>query len=117
IHDSDIFVAGKGICISHNDGKDWYHEKNCCGLLDFGIATSLALSDSNIYMSSADYNGERGGGVLCSTNNGITWSNMNNDTTNFNWGVNALTIYDGKIFAGRDSGIWISDTSFAINNI
>jgi hypothetical protein len=117
IRGQEIYVGGNGICISNDSGIHWIHENNCCGLIDYGIVTSLIYSDSNIFMSGANYFESGYGGVLMSTNKGLSWTNMNNDTNDFNWDVHTLIAYSGKIFAGRDSGIWVWDTTSSTNAI
>lgn len=67
------------------------------------------LVDGNTLMAatSSYYNGESGnwGGLYLSTNNGSSWTKL---TTPPNGDVNVLLLKDSAIFAGTDSGIYVT---------
>ena len=70
-----------------------------------GQITSIAVSGSNIFA------GTFGGGVFLSTNNGTSWSEVNNGLTNQQ--VTALTISGNDIFAGTNGGgVFLSSKRF-----
>jgi ligand-binding sensor domain-containing protein len=65
-----------------------------------GSIASLATSGSNIFAGTYS-------GVFLSTNNGTSWSQVNNGLTNLN--INSLAISENNIFAGTYGGVFLSN--------
>lgn len=65
-----------------------------------GVALCFAVSDTNLFA------GTWGGGVFLSTNNGTSWTMVNNGLTNTN--VRTLTVSGTNLFAGTDGGVFLS---------
>jgi hypothetical protein len=74
-----------------------------------GNVRALAISDTNLFA------GTDGGGVFHSTNNGISWTEVNTGLTNFI--VNALLVHGTNLFAGTDNGVWYRPVSELITGI
>jgi len=70
------------------------------GGINLGQTDAFAISDTTLIA------GTFGRGVFLSTNNGKSWSAINNGLTNFY--INALAIYDTTIFAGTNDGVFLS---------
>jgi len=66
-----------------------------------GIPYSTASDGTNLYAGTY-------GGVLKSSNDGVTWSNVSTGLTQGTI-VSALYVFNTKLFAGTDEGIYISD--------
>jgi hypothetical protein len=91
---SNIFAGtGDSIYLSTDIGTSWipvfYPGFNCIALAAFG---------TNIFART------RGGGVFLSTNNGVSWTSVNQGLTALN--VYSLAISDSTVFLGTDYGIW-----------
>jgi hypothetical protein len=91
---SNIFAGtGDSIYLSTDIGTSWIPVFNpgfnCIALAAFG---------TNIFA------GTRGGGVFLSTNNGVSWTSVNQGLTALN--VYSLAISDSTVFLGTDYGIW-----------
>jgi len=59
-------------------------------------------------------------GVFLSTNNGISWSSVNNGLTDSNASISALATIGTNVFAGTDSGVYLTSNNgiswSAVNN-
>lgn len=66
-----------------------------------GLPYAIASDGTNIYAGTY-------GGVLKSSNDGVTWSNVSNGLSQGVM-VNALHIFNTKIFAGTYDGVFVSD--------
>ena len=84
------------ICCIFNVQAQWQQTNGPYG----GVIMSIA-SDGNTVFA-----GTMGSGVYRSTDNGISWAPMNNGLTD-SW-VRALSISQGKVFAGTNNGIFVS---------
>jgi hypothetical protein len=93
---SDVY-SHPGVYISTDSGTTW---GNACAGLPYQGITSLAASDSNIFV------GTYGGGVYVSTNFGTNWTPINNGLTNTS--VSGLAVSGMKIFAGTGSGVFLT---------
>ena len=82
---------GNGVYFSNNYGTNW----NYSGLSPYNVQC-LAVSGTNIFA------GTRTAGVFLSTNNGGSWTAVNNGLTQMR--VQALTVSGNYIFAGCDNG-------------
>jgi photosystem II stability/assembly factor-like uncharacterized protein len=117
-NDENIFVGtfdSGGVFISSNDGASW---KSCSSELALSAVTSLLVSGTNIFA------GVRTRGIFLSTNNGINWKAINSgisfdsikykNTTILVYPViSSLAISDKTLYAGTDSGVFISSDSEA----
>ncbi len=97
---------------STDSGKSWKSEDNGFPT-NSGPVSSVAVSGSNLFA------GVLGGGVYLLANNGKSWSAENSGLTDTN--VYSLTVADGYLFAGTDSGVWrrpLSDFGIsAVSNV
>jgi len=66
-----------------------------------GTVTCFAVSGTNIFA------GIRYGGVFLSTNNGTSWTQVNNGLSN-DYIVYALAVSGTNIFAGTNGGVFLS---------
>lgn len=107
VNNNDILAGTmSGTFLSTNNGTNW----NAAGL-DSNHILSLAISGNNIFA------GVNGKGVFLSTNNGTSWIAINNGLTvaltspvgSYGiWDAWGLAINRGVIFAGTDSGVFVS---------
>lgn len=96
INGNNIFAgtAGSGVYLSTNNGINWAQTP-----LNAQIVWALAASGNNIF-AGADLLG-----VYISNNNGTYWVQRNEGMGNLS--VNALTIFNGYVFAGTtDNGVY-----------
>ena len=63
---------------------------------------ALAVSGTNILA------GTQGNGIFISTNNGNTWTVVNNGLTGFGLFVNSFAVLGSNIFAGTSEGIFLT---------
>src|ERR1035438_3323604 len=68
-----------------------------------GTTHSLAINSSGYIFAGTYY-----GGVFLSTNNGTSWTAVNNGLTGSGLTVNALAVSGTNIFAGTNSGVYLS---------
>ena len=107
---TNIFAgtSGGGVFISSNNGDSWsaFNEglpKNQYGNIDIA---SFALIGTNIFAGIGTYPFYGDGGVALSTNNGISWTVVNNGLTNIN--INSLAVSGTNPFAWTDDGVFLS---------
>ena len=68
-----------------------------------GTTHSLAINSSGYIFAGTYY-----GGVFLSTNNGTSWTAVNNGLTGGGLTVNALAVSGTNLFAGTNSGVYLS---------
>lgn len=103
---TDVFAGvytKRTIYISNNDGISWLN--NNFG--SYPIVLSIAISDSSIYA------GTYGIGIYLSTDRGKNWKQISSGMpTNLN-GVNTILVKGKNVYAGTDSGVYISNNNGA----
>jgi photosystem II stability/assembly factor-like uncharacterized protein len=112
VNDSSVFAGTEsyGIFSSTDNGDHWNSLNN--GLADISTThfSTLAVNGSNIFAGtsfSPSISAITRKGIYRSTDNGTTWSTINNGLPNNN--ITALAVYHAKVFAATDSnGIFLS---------
>ena len=101
INGSTLYAGGyTGMCVSTNDGENWTKPTNTG--FPGGYVSSIKFLGSNIF---AGIKFTRG--VILSTNNGASWSQVNNGLTSLN--VNALEIINENLYVGTSAaGVFVS---------
>lgn len=93
---TNLFAAAHdGVYVSTNEGTSWKYTG-----LAYDDAAAFAVCGMNLFA------GTISAGVLLSTNNGASWTTVNNGLTNT--GVRALAVIDTNLFAGTWGGVFIS---------
>jgi len=93
---SDVFAAtwGNGVFRSTNKGRNWTE----IGLPGTYVQ-ALAILGTNLFAGTND-------GVFITTDNGISWSEINNGLTNR--GILTLTVSGTNLFAGTSDGVYFT---------
>ena len=96
------FIGDNAVYVSTNSGAIW----TGAGLTDY-IGTALAVTGPNLFLATAD--GIDNGTIELSTNNGVSWTEVNPGLSKAY--INVIAIAGSNLFIASNDGLWVRPLS------